>query len=593
MKNFLKIVLGTIVGLLIFSFISTFVFFGIIGSLASLGDVKPVVQPSSVMTIDMSKIILTEQTKELDILSMVQGKSMDVQTLGIYSAVRAINNAAADPSITYIYMKPDAVVAGTAQIEELRKALENFRESGKAVVSYIENPTNAGVYLACVSDKVYMTPYDGGMNMFTGVSSQMVFLKDLLESLGVNVQLIRHGKYKSAGEMFINSTPSKENLEQNKATVESIWNTWSETIADARELSKEDLDAMLNNLELCFPEDFLEKGLVDGLTTRAEMRDKLALLSNVSSADDIKAISIYDYARATEPLEPIGAQPKVAVVFLDGEIVDGDHIEQIAGDRFAKILADIRKDPAVKATVLRINSPGGSVLAAEKILAEVELLQEKMPVVASYGNYAASGGYWISAGCDKIYTNATTLTGSIGVFSMIPDFQKTLQKKLHVNVVGVSSNKHADMYGMLRPLDGAEVKYMQKSIENIYDRFTGLVAQGRGMTVPQVDLIAQGRVWTGSQAVALNLADEIGTLDDAIDWALACIEDSSVMSDIEIVAYPKPTTGLEALLEQMQGRQQNILSDTPFAAVGQAFGNWKATEGGKTYARMPYEIAIQ
>ena len=593
MKTFFKIVLGTIVGLLIFSIISTIVFFGFIGTIASIGNVKPVVHPSSVMTIDMSKIVLTEQTKELDIFSMMQGKSMEVQTLGIYSAVTAINSAAADPAIAYIYMKPDATVGGTAQIEELRKALENFRESGKAVVSYIENPTNAGVYLASVSDKVYMTPYNGITNMFTGVSSQMVFLKDLLENLGINVQLIRHGKYKSAGEMFINSTPSKENLEQNKALIASVWGTWSETIADARELTTEDLNAMLNNLELCFPEDFLDKGLVDGLASREEVREKLALLAGVSSADEIKAISICDYARATAPQMPLGTQPKIAVVFLDGEIVDGDQLEQVAGDRFAKILADIRKDPAVKATVLRVNSPGGSVLAAEKILAEVQLLQAKMPVVASYGDYAASGGYWISAGCDKIYTNATTLTGSIGVFSMIPDFQKVIQKKLHVGMTHINSNKHSDMYKLMRPLDGAEVKYMQKSIEKIYDRFTGLVADGRDMTVPQVDRIAQGRVWSGSEAVAINLADEIGTLEDAIDWAIASIEDGSDVSDIAIASYPKPMTGIEALLEQLQGGQQNILSDTPFAAVGEAFSKWRATEGGKAYARMPYDYIIR
>ena len=593
MKTFFKIVLGTIVGLLIFSIISTIVFFGFIGTIASIGNVKPVVHPSSVMTIDMSKIVLTEQTKELDILSMMQGKSMEVQTLGMYSAVTAINSAAADPAIAYIYMKPDATVGGTAQIEELRKALENFRESGKAVVSYIENPTNAGVYLASVSDKVYMTPYNGITNMFTGVSSQMIFLKDLLENLGINVQLIRHGKYKSAGEMFINSTPSKENLEQNKALIASVWGTWSETIADARELTTEDLNAMLNNLELCFPEDFLDKGLVDGLASREEVREKLALLAGVSSADEIKAISICDYARATAPQMPLGTQPKIAVVFLDGEIVDGDQLEQVAGDRFAKILADIRKDPAVKATVLRVNSPGGSVLAAEKILAEVQLLQAQMPVVASYGDYAASGGYWISAGCDKIYTNATTLTGSIGVFSMIPDFQKVIQKKLHVGMTHINSNKHSDMYKLMRPLDGAEVKYMQKSIEKIYDRFTGLVADGRDMTVPQVDRIAQGRVWSGCDAVAINLADEIGTLEDAIDWAIASIEDGSDVSDIAIASYPKPMTGIEALLEQLQGGQQNILSDTPFAAVGEAFSKWRATEGGKAYARMPYDYIIR
>lgn len=593
MKNFLKTVLGTIVGLMIFGIFLGIILVSFVGSLAALKDAKPIVLPSSVMTIDMSKIVLTEQTQETDILSMIQSKDMETQTLGIYNAVKAINSAASDPSISFIYMKPDAAMGGMAQIEELRKALLNFRESGKAVISYIENPTNAGYYLASVSDKIYMTPYDGNTNMFTGISSQMVFLKDLLDNLGINVQLIRHGKYKSAGEMFINSSPSKENLEQNEAMIASIWDNWSETIAEARGLDADELDALLENLELCFPSDFLDKGLVDGLTSREELREKLALLSGAVCADAIQAISICDYARATEFKALQNSQPKVAVVFLDGEIVDGNELQQVAGDRYAKILADIRKDTTVKAAVLRVNSPGGNVLAAEKILAEVQLLQEKMPVVASFGNQAASGGYWISAGCDKIYTNATTLTGSIGVFSMIPDFQKTLEKKLHVGIVSVKSNKHADMYGMMRPLNSTEIKYMQKSVEKIYDRFTGIVADGRGMQAAQVDRLAQGRVWTGSEAVMLNLADEIGTLEDAIDWAISSVEDYVDVAGLEIAVYPKPMTNLEILLEQWQGGQQNILSGTPFDAVGQAFSKWSASESGKVYARMPYEYVIR
>ena len=593
MKDFFKTVLATIVGLFAFSFLSTFFLISFIGTLATLGESKPLVPASAVMTMDMSKIVLTEQTQETDILTLLQNSDMQIQTLGIYSAIRAINTAASDPSISYIYMKPDAVIGGMAQIEELRKALENFRMSGKAVISYIENPTNGGFYLASVSDKIYMTPYDGGMNRFTGVSSQMIFLKDLLENLGINVQLIRHGKYKSAGEMFINSSPSKENLEQNEAMVASIWENWSRAIADSRELDEAQLNALLENLELGFPTDFLSNGLVDELLTREQIREKLAILAGTNSADDIQTISICDYALATAPDTYIGTKSKVAVVFLEGEIVDGSAQEQVAGDRFAKILADIRKDPSVKATVLRVNSPGGSVLAAEKILAEVQLLQEKMPVVASFGNYAASGGYWISAGCDYIFTNATTLTGSIGVFSMVPDFQKTLEKKLHVGVQSVNSNKHADMYGMMRPLEGAEVKYMQRSVEKIYERFTGLVAAGRDMSVERVDEIAQGRVWTGREAVRIGLADEIGTIEEAIEWAVGSTEDYVDVSDLEIVAYPKPMTSLEVLLEQLQGGGQNIFSGTPFEAVGQAFGNWSAAETGKMYARMPYEYVIR
>ena len=593
MKNFFKTVLATMVGLIAFSVLSSIMFFSMIGSLATLGESKPVVPSSAVMTIDMSKIVLTEQTQEPDALSLLQGNGVEIQTLGIYSAIKAINAAAADPSINFIYLRPDAVVGGMAQIEELRTALQNFRMSGKAVISYVENPTNAGFYLASVSDRIYMTPHDGGINMFTGVSSQMIFLKDLLENLGINVQLIRHGKYKSAGEMFINSSPSAENLEQNEAMIASIWNNWSSAIAESRGLSEEELNSLLDNLELCFPQDFLTYGLVDGLTTREEMREKLALLYGADSADDIQTISINDYALATAPEVSLRAKSKIAIVYLEGEIVDGNGMEQIAGDRFAKIIADVRKDENVKATVLRINSPGGSVLAAEKIRTEIMLLQEKMPVVASYGDYAASGGYWISAGCDKIYSNASTLTGSIGVFSMIPDFSKTLDKKLHVNITPVNSNKHADMYGMMRPLDDDEVRYMQKNVEKIYDRFTYIVAEGRDMDTERVDEIAQGRVWTGSEALNINLVDEIGTIEDAVDWALASIESYTNVSNIEIAEYPRPLTTLEILLGKLEGGNNNILSDTPFESIGEAFSNWSTSESGKVYARVPYEYVIR
>lgn len=593
MKNFFKTVLATMVGLIAFSVLSSIMFFSMIGSLATLGETKPIVPSSAVMTIDMSKIILTEQTQEPNALSLFQSNGVDIQSLGIYSAIKAIDAAAADPSINFIYLRPDAVVGGMAQIEELRTALQNFRMSGKAVISYVENPTNAGFYLASVSDRIYMTPHDGGINMFTGVSSQMIFLKDLLENLGINVQLIRHGKYKSAGEMFINSSPSAENLEQNEAMIASIWNNWSSAIAESRGLSDEELNSLLDNLELCFPQDFLTYGLVDGLTTREEMRDKLALLYGADSADEIKTISINDYALATAPETSLKAKSKIAIIYLEGEIVDGNGMEQIAGDRFAKIIADVRKDDNVKATVLRINSPGGSVLAAEKIRTEIMLLQEKMPVVASYGDYAASGGYWISAGCDKIYSNASTLTGSIGVFSMIPDFSKTMEKKLHVNITPVNSNKHADMYGMMRPLDNDEIRYMQKNVEKIYDRFTYIVAEGRDMNPERVDEIAQGRVWTGSEALDINLVDEIGTIEDAVDWALTSIEDYTDISNIEIAQYPKPLTTLEILLKQLEGDNNNILSDTPFEAIGEAFSNWSSSESGKVYARVPYEYVIR
>ena len=593
MKNFLKMTLATLTGLVLFGFVMTIVFGGIIGGLATLGKQLPVMPSSAVLTMDMSTVVLTEQTTETDPMALIQGKGIEIESLGIYSAIKAINMAAGDPAIKYIYMKPDLVTGGTSHIEELRTALKNFRSSGKAIVSYIESPTNAGYYLASVSDKIYMTSFDGGMNSFCGVSSQMIFLKDLLDRLGINVQLIRHGKYKSAGEMFICNKPSKENLEQNKVLVDSVWDNLVTEICVSRNLSPAYLNLMLDNLELNFPSDFLEKGLVDELVTPEEMRQRLTDLFVAKRPEDVKTISIQDYAkiRSIVNLKPKG---KVAVIYVDGDIVDGKDMKQVAGDRFAKIISEVRNDSTVKAAVLRVNSPGGSVMAAEKIKSEIELLQQKMPVVASYGNYAASGGYWISAGCDKIFANATTLTGSIGVFSMIPDFSKVTENKLHVNITPVNSNRHSDMYGLMRPLTEKETAYMQASVENIYNKFTGLVAEGRDMPVNRVDEIAQGRVWSGADALNINLVDQIGTIEDAITWAALSIEGVTSVNEVEVAGYPKPLTGVEMLLESFnKPAEQNILASTPFKNVGETFADWKAAATGKVYARMPYEYIIK
>lgn len=583
--------LATLTGLLLFGFISMFIMIGMIGAMAAAGSSKPVMPAEAVLSIDFSKMILAEQTEEADPFAALQGGEM-ISPVGIYEAIKAVNAAAEDPAIRYIYMRPDAASGGFARIEEFRTALKNFRNSGKAVVSYIENPTNAGYYLASVSDKIYMTSYDGGMNMFGGISSQLIFLKDALDRLGVNVQLIRHGKYKSAGEMYIRNSSSKENMEQNEAMIGSIWESWATLIAQDRGISVETLNNMLNNLELNFPEDFLAKGLVDELLTRDELQKKLADLYVTDDYKHVKSISLADYATLKNTVNYKAAN-KVAVIYAEGNIVDGGAKDQVAGDRFAKIIQDVRNDKDVKAVVLRVSSPGGSVLASEKIKAELDLLRESVPVIASYGEYAASGGYWISANSDYIFSNATTLTGSIGVFSMIPDIGGTLKNKLHVNVTPVNSNEHADMYGMIRPLDNKEVAYMQASVEKIYDKFTNIVAAGRDMTVENVDAIAQGRVWTGAEALGIGLVDQIGTIEDAINYAATSIEGVTSVNDVQVVAYPKPQTPIEALLESFGGKGESVFAGTPLEDVETAFSGWTEAQSGKMYARIPYEIIVK
>ena len=583
--------LATLVGLILFSFVGIFIFSSVIGAMAALGKSDPIIPAEGMLELDMTAFVLAEQDQEADPFTTIKSGEQAPATVGMLKAVNAIKTAAEDPGVKFIYMKPDMVIGGTAHIEELRAALVDFRLSGKPIVSYIETPTNAGYYLASVSDKIYMSSYDGTSNMMTGVSSQLIFLKDLLDKLGINIQLIRHGKYKSAGEMFIRSTSSKENLEQNKAMINSVWASWAGKIAESRGITFDQFNALINDLKLNFAEDFLNNGLVDELVTRDQMEEKLASLYLAEKFSQVKVIPFAGYAKAKFSND-YKKKSKVAIIYADGDIVDGKAKKQVAGDRFAEIIAKVRQDTTVKAVVLRVNSPGGSVLASSKIKTELDLLRESVPVIASYGNYAASGGYWISANTDKIFSNATTLTGSIGVFSMIPDISGALKNKLHVNVTTVNSNDHSDMYTLIKPLDAAEKAYMQASVENIYNRFTSIVADGRDMTVEEVDAIAQGRVWTGAEAEGIGLVDQIGTLTDALNYAAISIEGVESLNDVQILEYPKPQTSVEMLLE-MFGNGESVFAGTPFENVENAFRGWNESQAGKVYARIPYEITIR
>ena len=592
MKEFFKMTLATLLGLFVFGIVSFFISFSMIGALASLGETTPVMPREGVLKLDMSKIILQEQTQEADPLQMLQSQEV-ITPIGIYSAVSAIKAAASDPAIRFIYMLPDATSAGISHLEELRRALADFRQSGKPVVSFMENPSNAGLYLASVSDKIFLSSYEGGMNTVTGLSSQMLFLKDLLDKIGVNVQLIRHGKYKSAGEMYIRNSASQANKEQYTQMISSMWGSIASEIASSRGISVESLNSLIDKLQLNRPEDFLNSGLVDEIVTKDELHQRLCNLFVTNDYRDIKAISIADYAKLKNTMNYKAAN-QVAVVYANGEIVDAEDFENIEGDRFAKIISDLRRNDQVKAVVLRVNSPGGSVFASEKIRAELELLGKEKALVASYGDYAASGGYWISAGCEKIFSNATTLTGSIGVFSMIPDFSKVVRDKVHVGVTTINSNKHSDMYSLMRPLDAEETAYMQASVEDIYEKFTGIVAEARDMDVDEVDAIAQGRVWTGSDALGIGLVDEIGTLEDAINYAAVSIEGVTSSSDVLIQEYPAPMTTFQMLLESFSNTQdQEIFSGTPFEKVEMAFRSWTSADAGKVYARMPYIFDIK
>ena len=576
--KFLKSLLAAILG----SFIALGLLFllaiGMIGALMPAEETVSVA-PSSVLKIDLGSTIGEQTVSDPLDLSSIVPYAGSTSSIGILDAVRAIDYAATDPAIKFIYLTNCGYSSGLAYMEELRGALERFRTSGKPVIAYGDNFSFGGYYIASVADKIYADEF--ASNNILGVATSIIFLKDILDRFGVKMQLIRHGKYKSAGEQFIASDISEANREQNQAMVDALWQAAAGSICESREISLTDLDRMVNNLELNTAYDMLDAGLVDEFCTVNGMEENLRTLAGAEKLKDVKMISLDKYIKARIKTN-FKAKDKIAIIYADGQI-NPNGSDGITEDKFQPIIRDIRADSSIKAVVLRVNSPGGSVQPAEIIRTELELLQQEKPLIVSYGTMAASGGYWISAGADKIYSNSTTLTGSIGVFSMIPSLEKTFKDIAHVNPVTVRSHRHADMGSMTRSLDREETAAFQEQVEMIYDHFINIVAEGRGLTPERVDEIAQGRVWCGSEALGIDLVNEIGGLKDALDYAAV----SAGLEDYRIEAYPKVKNSLDKLMEGLGSAETAIgaFSD-PEQLMQSLFESVKAEKG--IYARVPY-----
>ena len=609
-NDFFKWVLAVIVGLIIWGIVKAIFFIMMIGSLAgsaaSSGSSSTLIPKEGALLMDMSTLVITEQTKEgVPSMSMSSLNSLGgtmTSPVGVYDAVQAIHKAAEDPGVKFILLKTDNMASDLTNVSEIRRALIDFRKSGKAVVAYGEAYTSGTYYLASVADKVYTTSHHGGNNFMLGLGGRMIFLKDLLDKLGVNYQLIRHGKYKSAGEMYVRNSPSPENMEQNQVMVNSMWETIAKETAEARGISVDSLNYFIDNLSINFPEDMVSHNLADEVLTFEGYKEKMAVLAGKEKYKDVKFIPFKDYA--TTKVKPnLAAKKKIAVIYANGNIVEQDDPDNISGDRFANIIAKVRADSTVKAVVLRVNSPGGTVLAASKIKEEIDLTRAVKPVVASYGAYAASGGYWISNSCDHIFSNAGTLTGSIGCFSAIPEFGKTVRDVAHINIVPVNSHKHSDALSLMRPFDEVETRLMQEYVDDIYANFVTIVAEGRDMTFEAVDEIAQGRVWTGADALKLGLVDEIGSLEDAIAYAASMGGDPDVAS-WNVEGYPKPLTMMQQIMRQLGSKgvdpeevAENVLAGTPFEGIAKSLLDWQRTwtkgNGQLVFARLPFEFEIR
>ena len=507
---------------------------------------------------------LSERSGSSFKFSLLGGLSVS-SSLSLFSVERALEKAADDNDIAMVFFRPDQISAGMAAREELRQSLARFAAKGKPVVCYGVTFDTGSYYLGSVGDRVFMHPGSSGTLM--GPSTTQLYYKDLLDSLGVRIQLIRHGSYKSAGEPYVRSEMSEENRRQYQELLGSMWEPMVEEMAASRGIAADSLRTWIASLRLSTSRDWLEKGLVDGLKFRDEMEDYLCHLFGKADVDDLKKVSMSEYV---ESLRDNGSK-KVAVLYAEGEIVRSG--SGIAGEKFARQVAKVRADSSVKAVVFRVNSPGGEVVAAEMIRREIEALRKDKPVIASYGDYAASGGYLISAGTDRIFVDNATLTGSIGVFGQVVSYGEALDKKLHIHPFTVGTHEHSDMGSGMRPLDEKELARYQADIDGIYDDFVRVVSDGRGMDRDAVEAVAQGRVWSGVDALKNGLADEKGILLDAVKYAAK----RAGLDKYGIAVYPEKNDLLGDLLSLAKETGQPMIRVQEILPAGFT-----------TVARMPY-----
>lgn len=598
-KTFFACLLAIVVSGVAFVILGFILLAGLVSLFSSAEQGGSQVRPHTVLKVDLAAPFVERSSgNAMDMFDYTDFTFREQTTL--LEAVTLIGYAADDPNIDGIYLNvPMAIPSSVSTLYELRQALNEFRESGKFVVSYADVYSQGGYYLASAGDKVYLNP-QGGLD-WRGLSANVLFYKGLFDKLGVQPELIRHGKFKGAGEPFIRDKLSDENRLQMESMTGSIWDYLVSEIAESRELVADSLQDYASGLALATPTDAVAKGFVDSLYYRDQMTTELARLSGQEKSGKPRIISLSDYKSAGSTSLTVGnimSSNKVALVYADGEMVDGgDKNKQIVGNQLAEELAKIRKDDKVKAVVLRVNSPGGSALAAEIIWREVALTAQAKPVIVSMGNYAASGGYYISCGADYIVTAPTTLTGSIGVFGLLFNVQDGMRDKLGITADVVRTNPGADMGNIFRPLTPAERLFIQNGVDSVYSRFVGVVAQGRKLATDSVDKLAGGRVWTGTQAMENGLADCTGTLRDAIRIA---VEHAGLpANDYVVRSYPEATaSSFASVLNSLTGSaMERIMGDGRYNAAAYMASEAAQIQGlirdQGVKTAMPYRFEIQ
>ncbi len=580
--KFLRNLLASVLGFFIALFL-LFVFFFAIATIVGAEE-QIVVKSNSVLELDLSTPIKDYAPKEDN--PIAEALELNEERLALNKIINAIENAKTDDKIKGISIKTTFVNAGIAQTQAIRNKLEEFKESGKFIYAYNDIYTQKNYYLSSVADSLFLNPV--GAIDFRGLSTEILYFKDFEDKYGIKMEVVRHGKYKSAVEPFLENKMSDANREQTTSFLKSIWSEITEDISNSRNISTEELNTIADNSNGRNAEIALKNKLIDASIYEDEYQEKLA----GGSDEKVNTISIEDYINSGKGRISSTAKDKIAVIYAQGDIVYGEGNEHYIGQGIInKAIKKARKDDNVKAIVLRVNSPGGSALASELIWRELELTKKEKPLVVSMGNLAASGGYYIACNADKIIAEPTTITGSIGVFGAIPNFSQ-FADNIGINAEQVSTNNSAS-YSVFEPMNQKFYDVTKEGVEQIYTTFVNRVSTGRNMTFEQVNEIAQGRVWTGKEAIEKGLVDQLGGLEDAIKVAAELAE----VENYRVRNYPHYKTDLKDALQMnpfMKASKEEILKETMGDENYQLYNNihkMKNLEG--IQARIPFIFQIK
>jgi protease-4 len=587
--KFLGNVLAVIVGLFIFTILSSFIFFGIIGMIAASSDKEVSVSENSVLHLNLNGRTLVERTaeNELDLGAFGNPFGGDMNA-GLVNLKKAIREAKTNDRIKGIYLNTGLINAGQASLLELRESLEDFKESGKFILTYDEAYSEGGYFLASVADEIYLNPM--GAIDFNGFSSEGIFLKGLFEKVGVKPEVFRVGEFKSAVEPFILEKMSPENRLQTQYFLDDINNLAIAKIAESRGIPVDSLKLINSQMLVRKAKDAVTYKLATALAYEDEVHTKLREKLGLGEDDDIKRINATDLGSVAKS-KNLTSSNRIAVIVAEGDIVSGDADGALSSDKFAKEIRKARKDDDIKAIVLRVNSPGGSIVASDVIWREMSEAKKAKPLIVSMGEVAASGGYYISAPADTIVAQPNTITGSIGIFGLWFNVQDLLNDKLGITTDGVSTGEFSDFMNPTRDLKEVERTIIQSSIEDGYETFISRVAEGRGMHPDSVKKVASGRVWTGTQAKERGLVDVLGGLNTAVEIAATKI---NAGDDYRVIYYPQQKTWIENLVNNFSDKVQLKILQAKLGDNYQLIEKLKTLQNYQgIQVRLPQDISIK